>query len=280
MTEGILYIADGREYVREAIDSAKSVRRQMPDVNISLATREPVESGPFDDIRPLEHDHEGVGQSILTPELMVYDRTIFLDTDTYVAEPVDELFDLLNDFELCFSWGGEAKKLPEPYDDWPEFNTGVIGFRRCETVENIFENWQAYHKERTAQVQSNNDQPSFGKAVMDSSARFYVLPRTYNCRLPRVGYVGDDVKIGHGRLHEYAVDLPEAVRKINGWDHIRIYGRGLDAKLRKTIVAFPNSDTDFLTRSLLKMFIDSIRERGLGPTILAALRELRQLISR
>ena len=54
MTEGILYIADGRDYVREAIDSAKSVRRQMPDVNISLATREPVESGPFDDIRPLE----------------------------------------------------------------------------------------------------------------------------------------------------------------------------------------------------------------------------------
>ena len=45
MTEGILYIADGREYVEEATASAENVRRQMPDVDITLATRDPVSSG-------------------------------------------------------------------------------------------------------------------------------------------------------------------------------------------------------------------------------------------
>ena len=285
MTEGILYIADGREYVREAIDSAKSVRRQMPDVNISLATREPVESGPFDDIRPLEHDYEGVGQSILTPELMVYDRTIFLDTDTYVAEPVDELFDLLNDFELCFSWGAASRKLPEPYAEWPEFNTGVIGFRKSKTVENIFRRWRADFDERVVRMRANDeiisDQPSFGKAVLDSSARFYLLPRTYNCRLPRVGYVGEDVKIGHGRLDGYAIDLEEAVNRIHEHGYTCIYGKALNSTLGKTIVAYGNAD--FLSESplksfmsLLRTFIDSTREEGLGHSI--ALCGLRRLL--
>ena len=43
------------------------------------------------------------------------------------------------------------------------------------------------------------DQPSFRKALYESSLRLATLPPEYNCRLPFPGFLHDPVRILHGR---------------------------------------------------------------------------------
>jgi hypothetical protein len=38
MTRGILYVATGKRYIEEAIQSIRSVRRHMPDISIAVYT--------------------------------------------------------------------------------------------------------------------------------------------------------------------------------------------------------------------------------------------------
>ena len=50
MSEGILYIANGENYVEEAKISAERINEVMPDVSISLITDQDIECDYFDNI--------------------------------------------------------------------------------------------------------------------------------------------------------------------------------------------------------------------------------------
>lgn len=271
MTNGVLYIASGDDYVNEAISSAQSLRRQMPDISIALATTDRVDSDVFDTVIDHESPYAGVGQSIITPDLMPYDRTLYLDTDTYVADPIYELFEILDEHEMCFARGNGDIALPKPYDAWKEFNTGVIGYKASDSVAALFERWAKNYEElrdTRKYYRSWNDQPAFGVSILESDIRYFVLPRRYNCRLPRGGKVGDDIKIGHGRLDEFDINLQQAVERINQRTGPRMYTHKVTWNLNKTIAVYEQSDS--LHRKLPRMFFSAVKHEGLLPAVRAA----------
>jgi hypothetical protein len=220
MDRGIAYFAIGRAFVQEAQASAATVRDQMGQIPIAITTDCDVDRTLFDVVlRP-----DGVGttprQRIYAVSASPFDRTIALDTDTFLTRPLWELFELLDEFDLAMAVDpryrvteqNELDGVPAAYPRW---NAGVIAFRRSAETSALIQAWARTYDE----MKRFPDQPSLRVAAYRSSARIAPLPVAYNCRLPYPSVARGIVKILHGRPAEI-----EAVRhRINAAQGIRAF---------------------------------------------------------
>jgi hypothetical protein len=101
--KGVVYVAMGARFVEEAQVSARSVRKHMPNLPITLFTDSPpAESDLFDRVvhltrsGPKPHRDKLIGM-LQSP----YEHTLFLDTDTFVGADVSELFQILQTFDMA-----------------------------------------------------------------------------------------------------------------------------------------------------------------------------------
>lgn len=208
---GIVYVASGHSFIEEAFASAKSVRSHMPDVPITLFTHEKVSHPAIDDVtveEELGKENNPKEGKIVCLNRTPYERTLFLDTDTYVCENVSEVFTLLDDFELAAAhdparlyYAGEShpSSLPESF---PELNTGVLAFRgNSSLVHALLDEWKERYGTMGGET-PERDQLSFREVLYESAIRMTVLPTEYNCRFNFPMYLDGPVKILHGR-HDY-----------------------------------------------------------------------------
>jgi len=208
---GIFYVATGPNFRAEAALSARSVKLAWPDIPIGIAADGPVESAWFDRIDFIPAELDGIAK-VRHIARSSFERTVFLDTDTYCLAPFPELFDLLDRFDLAaahapgrFStrWEGGSEVFIQAADIpncFPELNAGVIAFKRQPKVLRVFERWLALVEEaRAAPVAHTQDQPSFRRAVYESDLRIAVLPPEYNFRLVIPGFARGPIKLIHGR---------------------------------------------------------------------------------
>src|SRR5215216_6245967 len=103
MNVGIVYVATGKKYIEEATLSASSVKRWMPGVPITVFTDQSSAGSCFDTVVPVTSCGDGFKDKVLFMAQSPYDRTLFLDTDTYLCGSVQELFDLLGHFDLAMA---------------------------------------------------------------------------------------------------------------------------------------------------------------------------------
>ena len=112
---GVLYIATGASYLEEARRSAQSVKKHSPTLSIGVVTDQSIQpDADFDMVldvsantvleehqeRYLTQDTVPYSRKILPLFQSPFQKTIFLDSDTFVAAPLDELFTLLDHFDL------------------------------------------------------------------------------------------------------------------------------------------------------------------------------------
>jgi len=187
-SRGVLYIAFGQYYVDEAIHSANSLKRLMPEIHVTLFTDLPVSEPCFDAVRGIEVRHKRAKVDYLRES--PYAETLYLDSDTEVRLPFSDAFLLLERFDIAAaqSLGRKSsnfsKKVRE-YDEishaFPEYNSGVIFFRRGPTMDAFFDLWRekfyAYEKES-----KGRDQLSFRLALWLSDCRIHTLAPEYNVR--------------------------------------------------------------------------------------------------
>ena len=216
---GVIYVASGERYVEEAAVSAESLKRKMPEIPILIFSDQETAPPVFDEIRKLE-DVRGNCYDKVRPLLETpFEKTLFLDTDTYVCRRIDEISTLLDRFDLLVSHTpyrdpNPLKGIPSAF---PEFNTGVIGFRRSESFSRFLEKWIECY----ADLGMKADQPAFRKVLWeDRELRSYILTPEYNFRTIFPGYVGGGsaVKIIHGR-HK---DWDKIDRKLNRYKKPRV----------------------------------------------------------
>jgi len=210
MTNGYVYIASnnaggvrGTNYVNESIFSAKSLKAIHPHANITLFTnKEYPNLEVFNNVVIVDIKLRSK-QDIL--HMSTYDKTIYIDTDTYINDNVDELFGLFDKFELFASHDYARKRnfsIPE-YMAIPasfgELNGGVFGFKKCDNFTRLIELWKHYfHK---YQKVTPWDQPSFRIACWESDIKLYVVPYEYNRRGRHAKQKGlDAVKKGSARF--------------------------------------------------------------------------------
>lgn len=242
---GIVYIATGNKYIAECKISAKSAKKVMPNIPISIWTDQEIKKGKdyFDNIEIIQSPTYSFFDKIKPLEQSKYDKTLFVDTDTYFLDSIYELSQLLDHFDLAYChapWrispgenGVIGDEIPICF---PEPNTGVILYRKTEQVLQLIRNWGNIYAE---QLKQNNppshDQPAFRKALYFSEIRCTVLPTEYNLRtvFPVFKGGGCTVKILHGR----DPSLTRAINTVNTKKGVNCYDftdkRSIKHKLNK-----------------------------------------------
>lgn len=207
MTKGVLYIATGEEFQKEAAVSAQSVRSTMPTINIAIITDSYIPSDIFDKVIIVDDPNQSFTDQIRFLPNSPYDKTVYLDTDIYMHEPVDELFSLLDQFDIgvAHAQGGTSWPVQKIPSSFPEYNSGVVAYR-SRNIQDFCEKWMVNYHEIKGNKPQN--QPSFRKTLYESDLRIGTLPREYNCMFRHPGHVNGTVKLFHGRLID--IDGPGA----------------------------------------------------------------------
>ena len=195
MTKGYIYVASNNvngnkkvNYIKEAIYSAKSVKKVDPEAKICLFTDKEIDNNLDKNIF---NEIKIVDMSLRCKQKYLkdspYDRTIFLDSDTCVNHNLNDIFKILDKYEIvgCNDYSRKRvfEKMPEymeiPYA-FSELNTGVIGYRKSKVLFNFLDLWNKYYKKY--EKVTIWDQPSCRIALWRSKVKLYILPNEYNRR--------------------------------------------------------------------------------------------------
>lgn len=219
MTEGVLYIASGSEYISQATESARSVKEAM-DVPITLVSDRDVAEGCFDTVLSADDFCYHYGDSVLQIPELPYEKTLLLDTDTILGESISELFEMTEEFDIAAATIADGRftlseKVPESF---PEYNTGVVVFDKNPQTSEFIEDWKRVYRGYLDDGIRMN-QPSFRETLYRSSLRVATIPTEYNCRANFGGYLNSRVKLLHGLFEE-----PERLfRTLNEYEGPRLF---------------------------------------------------------
>ena len=200
---GFVFVATGEGYLREARQAAEAVRRCHPEIAICLITDLAIEErGPFTDILvPEEPVVFGPIDKLLAIHCP-YDRAVLLDTDTLTLDRLDDLFLVLDRFDLALlpetkrGWNYDMPDVPAAF---AEFNTGVVAFRKTAAVEQFFARWRQEYGTLHTQAGIVNDQPSFRRTLYHSDLRVASLPSEYHFLGNVPNYIMWKAKLIHAR---------------------------------------------------------------------------------
>jgi hypothetical protein len=189
--DGVLYIASGESYVRAARRSAASVRKHCSTLAAHLFCdrqayarlgfdRDP---SPFTSAALIESPHRRSKLDYLpqTP----FERTLYLDSDTLVNADIRGIFELLDRFDVALAHAHRRNDRPH-LDGWrielpaafPQYNGGVVLYRRSAEVMRFLEDWRAsFYAAGYLQ-----DQRTMRELLWLSNLRLATLPPEYNVR--------------------------------------------------------------------------------------------------
>ncbi|MCS4122729.1 glycosyltransferase family 77 protein [Salinibacter ruber] len=222
---GYLYaVSGGEQYFKEAIRSVRSLREVDTNAHASIAVpahaRTEIQlERHFDRVLELEYPAEG-GPKKFTVEAMrrasPYEKTFFLDTDTYFIDNCRSLFGILDNHQICLRHAPcDMHEIPGEPDAYTPYNTGVILYRKDESVLSLFSDWKKSIEKRDY----IRDQPSFMEALSDKGINLYVMRNNWNARFPYFEAYSGRVHLLHGRWDnvEYVAERINASTNNRAW---------------------------------------------------------------
>lgn len=145
-SKGVIYSASGERYVKEAIYSAKTLKRHNKNIGTTLFTSdENVSSAYLDNViyqPPIKHPQKYKIENMLHSP---YDYTLYLDSDTEIKDKISELFDYLLNYDLGVTnrvkctWGHPVKFIE--YIDETCYNGGFLLFKKNEKTIKFIQAW-------------------------------------------------------------------------------------------------------------------------------------------
>lgn len=208
-TRGIIYSATGDFWLDEAIRSARVSRgfNLIPHLIFTNARppEEPIEGVEFE-------KYMTTGDPFLDKITSIrrspFAQTLYLDTDTYVTASLDDVFDLLDRFDIAAAHAQGYTKHPDhgQSEAFYDFNTGVIALRKTPDVVAFLANWSATYElwaKSPPFVIKAVCQAPFRRALWENALAFYVLSPEYNYRSQFPGRLVGQAKIIHGRSSNY-----------------------------------------------------------------------------
>ncbi len=212
--EGIIYSCSGEFYAAEAIRSARSSLRhnRLPHVLFASADVGDVEGLSVERFEPSENPYR---DKIANMRRSPFERTIYLDSDTFVVEEIGHLLALLDNYDVAVAYAPAYRGLedPEVPAAFYEFNTGVVVWRRGDRVAAFMRDWEetylAWLREEPfpgagkASRGRRADQPAFRRCAWKHGLRLFVLAPEYNLRLGYPSTVVERVRVIHGEHDDY-----------------------------------------------------------------------------
>ena len=218
---GIIYVVTGRRHAEEACRSATMAKQCLPDLPISIFTDQPIDAPVFDQVVAIPQA-SGFLSKVVHIRQSPYRDSLFLDSDTHVIGDIRPLFELLERFDIAATHAPyrTTYRIAGVPDCFPEFNTGVLLYRRNDKTNLLWDHWIRLYTEDLSRPlewdfpggeqwfrDALSDQPSFRHAVYQSDVAVATLPPEYNCRIIFPGALHTPVKIIHGRSTNLARDI-------------------------------------------------------------------------
>ena len=249
----VFWIESDEWYIEEARRCSMELHDVMPDVERVLFAVEETDSEGFDRVALLPPRiarywfldsivYFGMAFDLLED----YSVCLYLDSDLNFLAPFPELFRMAERFDVVAAMGSRRVTTPTVEDlpvTFPEYELGVILFRRNDVVRRLFDKWRWLHF-NNHNVYGNNDQGSFREAVWNTpELHIDRIPTEYACRWPFGVFMSHEVKILHGReevdrnLHPEACSLGDVKNIVNEHTEMRVWSprakRWLDGVIPK-----------------------------------------------
>lgn len=211
MKEGFLYAAFGKRYLQEAETSARSLKR-FTSLPVCLVTDKENYSNEYFDQVIVEKEVNDFVSKITGIRRTPFERTVYLDSDTFICAPIDNLFQILDIFDMAMTIEryNHSYAFFQRYNSafqlrfenvLPEYHTGLIVYNNNECVKNLFADWLHIHHEMSIKA----DMPSFREAFIKNAitVRIAALPFEYNYfGTNSFGFAYNEIKVIHERLGE------------------------------------------------------------------------------
>jgi hypothetical protein len=211
--EGILYSAAGETYIAEALQSARSslVHNRLPHLLFASSDVERVEGLSVARFEPLAHPFADRTANIRRSP---FERTIFLDSDTFVVDEIAHVLRLLDHYDIAVTPAPyRAVADPEVPTAFYEFNVGVIAWRASDCMTAFLRSWEetylAWLREEPflgageVSRSGRGDQPAFRRCAWQHDVRVFPLAPQYNFRFDYPAAVAERVRVLHGRHGNY-----------------------------------------------------------------------------
>ncbi|WP_339699859.1 hypothetical protein [uncultured Marixanthomonas sp.] len=238
--KGFLYIANRQKFIDEAIISAQSVKRFNTEPIAIVCTDELYSEKVkeiFDKVIILKEINRHTYLSkVIGMQETPFEKTIFLDSDTFITDKISELFDILDlvDFATTAEQNLHTTNIKGlSYKTiFPEFNSGVIVYRNNLQMKKVLKDWFNF----CVDSKIKNDMPGLREAVLKNfnTIRFSILPDCYNEHgFSTMLILRQKVKVIHERLgYKKGIITPHFMsfkamdafaKKINKVEHKRLY---------------------------------------------------------
>lgn len=216
---GFLFVATGPSHQAEAAAAIESLRAAMPSAHVTVVADGELPAGLADTRLPLEHPRHDFVDKVEGLLRIPYERTIYLDTDTYVCGDLTELFELLSRFDFVYvhapkrytrtrnkngTVAEERWQPPGVPACFTQPNSGVMAFRNSRAVQKVLREWRRlYRRQRKSFPRPGQDQAALQQALFESRLRTYVLPIEFNLRTNRPATLSTRVRVLHGRPDDF-----------------------------------------------------------------------------
>ena len=167
MTKGFVIMAQGADYEKCANVLEKSLKRVMPDANVTIVTTDMLPCGdqaPDTDWK-LQNDWQ-------VYEASPYEYTIKLESDMYLPRSIDYWWDILQERDLVVNTKIRNvkqelttimpyrnfivdNKLPNTYNAITYFRKSKLAEQFFIIIRDVFENWEEYK----SILKCNKDEP-------------------------------------------------------------------------------------------------------------------------
>lgn len=229
-SRGVIYVASGDKYVREAEASLASLRRTNPQLPAMLLTEErPLRPELWDSV-VVDPSLKGLrNRAKLHMDRAPWEKCLFLDTDTRVCGDLSAAFALLERFDLAgeHGHGGHHYEYPGLPTAFPEINSGVLFWRKGGATQALFEKWrELYDADPTEYDGRRWDQKSLRIAIWLSDVQFVNLPRAYNLMPYFPSALEGRLFVAHGRSMK---NLERLEQRMAMSEQLRAYVPGLGA---------------------------------------------------
>ena len=183
-TKGLITIAIGKKYVKQAIYLSKSCVLNTPEITRAVITNLPdLLKEYYNIVIPWNNEDDPFSIKTRLYEFSPFDYSLFLDADSLVYNNIEEYWNYLEEKPYIY----EGAKLTEGFwyfdiektrhliqTEWiPKFNSGMLLFKKCEEAKNIFDIAYYYflnHKKEGLEIpffRGNHypDEPSFAVSL-------------------------------------------------------------------------------------------------------------------
>ena len=191
--KGYLYIAYGEAFTKEALMSIKSLRRHT-NLPIALYTDQDESilgsdmEGHVNIFAKIQANH--LRAKVDYMDMSPFVNTVFLDSDTVIVRNCDDMFDLLDRFDVAIvnDYARKRKKYSDTVPEYGEIpyafseaNSGVIAFNSSTRTQTFLKMWKEYFYQYFRET-NGWDQISFRISLWKSNVRIHHMPFEYNVR--------------------------------------------------------------------------------------------------